>query len=95
MWSDLYATGSLLSGVPGSPASTQEKLSSAVREAIENVLESSYPVSCVLSNLSDLQQQLVTAAERLRDGPYSITFEVCSLPNPESAYVYRCETKVQ
>ena len=72
--------GSLLSGVPASTASVQDNLSSAVHEAIDNLLESSYPVPCVLCSLSDLQKQLVSAAERLRDGPYSVTFEVCSQP---------------
>jgi hypothetical protein len=75
VFSEPCAAGSLLRGAPTSPASAQQ-LSSAVLEAVENVLESSYPVVGVLSNLSDLQKQLVLVAEQLRDGPYAITFEV-------------------
>jgi hypothetical protein len=71
--------GRLLGALNTSSGSEEEQLSCALLEAMKHVLEESYPVSNVLSNLSNLQKQLVAAAERLRDGPYRITFEVCAL----------------
>jgi hypothetical protein len=46
-------------------------------DAISNVIESMYPIIGMLNNLSSLQQQIVKAADRLRDGPEPIHFEVC------------------
>lgn len=68
--------GSLSSDGSASTASMQDKLSSAILEAVHSFFETHYPVPCVLSSLSDLQKQLVCAAERLRNGPHCITFEV-------------------
>jgi hypothetical protein len=55
----------------------QQCLEKGMLDAISNVIESMYPIIGMLNNLSSLQQQIVKAADRLRDGPEPIHFEVC------------------
>lgn len=62
---------------PCSSEGDGDRLAHAVLEAIKNVSDTLYPVKGMLADLSELQKQLVKAAERLRGGPHQITFEVC------------------